>query len=742
MAELRPAPFGILAQRIFKEWERERKIFELPAAAFYRVGNDLDTSVLFHGRPAATPLGPAAGPNGQLAQNIVLAWLGGSRIIELKTVQIQDRLQIPRPCIDVANVGYNVEWSQELRLEESLREYVTASMLLEMLRESGFPEADTPAGTSDTILDISVGYDLAGLQSESIRGWLQGMRNATPIIDRLRRELPRSLSRFRDHPFENRISDTLTLSTFHGCPADEIERMVHFLMSEMDLNVTVKLNPTLLGREQVEHLLHEVLGYTEIQVTQEAFEKDLSFEDALEICRRLQLTARRLGRRFGVKFSNTLVVRNHKSVFKDEVMYLSGPPLHVLTMNLLRRFRERTGSEFPTSFSAGIDQHNFPTAVGLNLVPVTTCTDLLRPGGYGRLNKYMKQLESRMRSLGVRHLGDYVLVCEGQAQTAVRFGIQHVFRAASELAPSMDPDRFASFWSFLDRSQDGLLRNLEQPVKEIAAGCRRIVADYDSTYAALLPCQAVERIRLLLETAYPRMVEHAGMLNTAPAVERATGDPRYSAARNCSVPRKIGSHLRLFDCINCDKCVPVCPNSANFVYLLEPKELDLPVIECSAEGGRRISSEHFAVKEAHQLANLADFCNDCGNCDVFCPENGGPFLQKPRFFLSPESWRAQHPLDGFCFETASGLDRLLGRIDGREYLLEVDGLQDRWTFTGAGVRCVFSGEEVEPRVAELLDPGEAGTRKADLRCYWTLRMLYRGVMNPAKVNYLNLDRIP
>ncbi len=51
-----------------------------------------------------------------LLQNIVLSWLAGSRIIELKTVQILDELKIPRPCIDATNVGYNVEWSQELKL--------------------------------------------------------------------------------------------------------------------------------------------------------------------------------------------------------------------------------------------------------------------------------------------------------------------------------------------------------------------------------------------------------------------------------------------------------------------------------------------------------------------------------------------------------------------------------------------------------------------------------------------------
>ena len=42
-------------------------------------------------------------------------------------------------------------------------------------------------------------------------------------------------------------SPTVTLSTFHGCPPDEIEAIVEFLMEEMGLHVTVKLNPTLLG---------------------------------------------------------------------------------------------------------------------------------------------------------------------------------------------------------------------------------------------------------------------------------------------------------------------------------------------------------------------------------------------------------------------------------------------------------------------------------------------------------------
>ena len=61
--------------------------------------------------------------------------------------------------------------------------------------------------------------------------------------------------------FSTALSDQVTLSTFHGCPAGEIEAMTLFLMEEMGLHVTVKLNPTLLGKEAVDGLLHDVLGY-------------------------------------------------------------------------------------------------------------------------------------------------------------------------------------------------------------------------------------------------------------------------------------------------------------------------------------------------------------------------------------------------------------------------------------------------------------------------------------------------
>src|SRR5436190_22353511 len=135
MAELVPAPFADLVARLYAESQTNDSIFALPRKKWYTPdATEPDLSVKFHSQLAGNASGPAAGPQTQMAQNILLSYLAGGRILELKTVQINDRLTIPRPCIDVTNIGYNVEWSQELLLEESLREYVAGMMLIEIFR--------------------------------------------------------------------------------------------------------------------------------------------------------------------------------------------------------------------------------------------------------------------------------------------------------------------------------------------------------------------------------------------------------------------------------------------------------------------------------------------------------------------------------------------------------------------------------------------------------------------------------
>ncbi len=429
--DLVPYPLELLLGRIAREWESRHRIFDLPTARFFSVdGAPVDLSVDFLGRRAATPLGPAAGPHTQLAQNIVLGFLGGARIFELKTVQILDELEIGRPCIDAQTVGYNVEWSQELKIEASLEEYVKAWVALHLL--AGWEELRPHLGDPGPFLfDVSVGYDLAGIRSERVAAYLDAMRNAGPVIDRLRRQIPAPFPAGADLPSD--VAGTATLSTFHGCPPGEIDAIVRHLMTRHGLDVVVKLNPTLLGHDRVDAILHDRLGYHEVRLIPEAFDEDLGFAEGVDLIGGLAGFAAAEGRRFGVKLTNTLVVANHRGWMPGDRMYLSGPPLHVLAATLLDELAGalpgllRTGTRddgITVSFSAGIDRENVATAVGLGLTPVTVCTDLLKPGGYGRLAPMLKKLAGSMAAAGCAdvpgwraHLEDAATV--GAARDAV-----------------------------------------------------------------------------------------------------------------------------------------------------------------------------------------------------------------------------------------------------------------------------------------------------------------------------------
>ncbi|MBZ0090148.1 MAG: glutamate synthase, partial [Thermoanaerobaculia bacterium] len=398
MAVLRPYPFHALVRRAFRELEAKQAIFDLPLAKGYFGDPELDLSVRHHGFAASSPFGPAAGPHSQLAQNIALAWLAGGRIVEWKTVQVNDRLEIPRPCIDAQTVGYNVEWSQELTLEESLEEYVKAAMLIELLVASG--KLPLVAGFDRALFDLSVGYDLAGISGERVSAFIAGLRDASATVERLRREIPPEADALRDLPFATALSSTLTLSTFHGCPPAEIERIVRHLQERHRLHCIVKLNPVLLGPEETHRLLHDALGYDEVRVPAGAFARDTSWAQMTDFVGRLGDAAAAAGLGFGVKFSNTLIVENHRDFFaaSEREMYLSGTPLHVLAAALVDRFRREFGDRFPISFAAGIDRGNFAETVALGLAPVTVCTDLLKPGGYGHGRGYLTALAGKMRA--------------------------------------------------------------------------------------------------------------------------------------------------------------------------------------------------------------------------------------------------------------------------------------------------------------------------------------------------------
>ena len=674
MAELRPYPFAALIRRMMSELRTGDSVFDLPKRKFYTDPGSADVSVSMHGTRAGSALGPAAGPQTQMAQNLVLSFLAGCRIMELKTVQINDTLEIPRPCIDMQTIGYNVEWSQELRLQESLEEYVKGSMLIDILLASGL--VDIADGFRDVIYDMSVGYDLKGIKSAPVQAFIDGMMDCSAVVERLRSEIPEEFSEFRELQFCTALSDTLTLSTFHGCPPDEIEKIMAFLLSEKKLHAIVKLNPTLLGPERVRELMGKTMGYEEVQVPDAAFENDTKWDQAVGFVERLGALAKSEGRSFGVKFSNTLLVNNHKDFFPEaeKSMYLSGPPLHVLAMNLVRAFRQHFGDRFPISFSAGIDRNNFADATALGLTPITVCSDLLKPGGYSRAGGYHEVLVKRMEKLGAASLDDYVIRAYGLGEQA--------------------------------------LKNVKLS-GEARAACLKALADGGSLQAA-----AGEH--------YAAWVSSAKLANTEHYVAECTDDSRYSLAKNSKAPRKVGKELELFDCVSCNKCIPVCPNDANFAFSVPMGEQ--AVVKASVRDGEWTSREcgPLVISKKVQYGNFADFCNECGNCDIFCPEDGGPYVVKPRFFGTLKDWQEMKDHDGFFVAIAE--KRTHARISGQEFVVEERGGAVR--YSGDGFAVEFAADDPLASLA-----GKA-TGEVDLSYYYIAKWIRTAVLDESSPNYL------
>ena len=216
-----------------------------------------------------------------------------------------------------------------------------------------------------------------------------------------------------------------------GCPPDEIEGITKHLMTRHGLDVIVKLNPTLLGFGRVDEIIHGTLGYEEVELRESDFDADLQFDRGIELLTELERFAAENGRQFGIKLSNTLVVENHRGFLPDETMYLSGAPLHVITSTLLSRLRDALpgklrleGDDAPVqvSWSAGITKDNFSEVAGLGLAPLTVCSDLLKPGGYGRLKPMLKSLTTQMEAAGAGTLSDWVTHRQSEAVAAGKVG--------------------------------------------------------------------------------------------------------------------------------------------------------------------------------------------------------------------------------------------------------------------------------------------------------------------------------
>ena len=385
MSELMtPIPFRELMTWITTEYRRDGAVFGVHKP--YKAGVK---KLPIFGEAIETPFGPAAGPNTQLAQNIIAGYFAGARFFELKTVQKMDGADlaacINRPCILAEDECYNCEWSTELYVQQAFEEYVKAWCALKiMAKVYGLGD---PNGF---VFNMSVGYDLAGIQGEKIDTFLNGMVDAskTPIFQECIAVLKEFFPGESDYidTITPHVSGSVTVSTLHGCPPDEIERIASYLLEKKHLHTFVKCNPTILGYETARSIL-DSMGYDYIAFDDHHFKEDLQYSDAVPMFHRLQALADREGLEFGLKLSNTFPVDVKAGELPSEEMYMAGKCLFPLTTTMAARLSREFDGKLRLSYAGGADAFNIDKLFTCGIWPITMATTELKPGGYQRFTQ-------------------------------------------------------------------------------------------------------------------------------------------------------------------------------------------------------------------------------------------------------------------------------------------------------------------------------------------------------------------
>lgn len=381
-------PLDKLLNWILSDLEND-KIFGITKSLFFTPSESAPFRFKRYSQLLETPIGVAAGPHTQLSHNIILSWLMGARYIELKTVQTLDELDVTKPCIEMVDEGYNCEWSQELKIHQSFDEYLNAWIIIHLLKDIFGWQSDE----AGFIFNLSVGYNLEGIKKPNVQWFFDKMNNCSEELQLKVEQISKIYPRIKELKIPSRLSDNITLSTMHGCPPEEIESIVEYLITERKLHTAVKLNPTLLGKERLREILNINLGY-ETVVPDEAFEHDLKWDEAVSMIERLTVLAEKHGVEFGLKLTNTLESLNSTEFLpqKENMVYMSGRALHPISINLAAKLQKQFSGKLDISFSAGVDAFNVAETLACNLKPITVCSDLLKPGGYTRLAQYFTEM--------------------------------------------------------------------------------------------------------------------------------------------------------------------------------------------------------------------------------------------------------------------------------------------------------------------------------------------------------------
>ena len=585
---------------------------------------------------------------------------------------------------------------------------------------------------------------IRGVKSERISSAIQTLKNAQSLIDELREELPQQFSELRTLDYEPQIIQSVTLSTFHGCSSDEIDNIVSHLLTEHQLHIMIKLNPTLLDREEVEHVLYKILGYQFLQIEPSQFDTELNFDQTLAMLKNMHLMASSFGKTLGLKLVNTLLVKNHKAYLTGDTIQMSGPPLHVLALLLLKKVRDHLGTlqaKIPIAFSGGVDGNNIADVACLNLTPISVCTDLLKPPGYAKGNTYLQNLGERMQIAEAINIPDYIMkrfeyetdaVCDVFAQL-----FDEVHRLGSQFPENQRETTIKEQIHIFKNLRERLLNALKEnnDSLELLTTDALIITETLKAYnekfgqSFLMPHTFKE--------LYLNIISAAAARNLNRILEQALYSPYYGFTNNMQVPEKLPSELGFYDCASCGRCIGVCPNNANFVYHIVPTRIDYIDYRVLGEEFHDIGGSQFIIENSYQIANYIPLCNECSVCGLHCVEHGHPHLAKPRYFGSQEQWELHKDVDGFFVEKDDDLECIAGRIYGQEYRLWHNTETNQITFADGIIEAVFKYPEhtlVRTMALTVMEREHI----LDMKVYYTLLTQLKGVLNTEDCNPINL----
>ncbi len=394
-------PFKNLVEWIVDEEKNRHSVFGVKK--FYKA--NIKKGFNIYKEHMETPIGPAAGPNSQLAQNIVASYIAGARFFELKTVQEMngDELAkcVNKPCIKADDECYNCEWSTELYMDEAIQEYIKAWVLLHFIsKEYGL-------GANDGfVFNMSVGYNLDDIKKKDTDTFIECMKDANKhkVFNECKEYLKAHINEFKNFKIEDidnipsRVCDSVTESTLHGCPPAEIERIAMYLMEEKGLNTFIKCNPTLLGYERARKILDE-MGFTYVAFTDSHFLTDLQWSDAVVMLKRLMEYADSKGLTFGVKLTNTFPVDVTRDELPSNEMYMSGKSLFALSIKVAEMLSTEFSGKLKIAYSGGADYFNIDKLIDAGIWPVTVATTILKPGGYERFYQMAEKIMSNVNGI-------------------------------------------------------------------------------------------------------------------------------------------------------------------------------------------------------------------------------------------------------------------------------------------------------------------------------------------------------